>query len=101
MHKQPRHARRSLAGALLGVVLMACAADRPVTGELRGRALPEPVARPSFTLPSLDGTPYDFAERTAGKLHAKPAFRGLPVRPPHPQGDPAAQAVFRRGSPVS
>lgn len=68
MHKQPRHARLNLAGALLGVVLLACAADRPVTGELRGRALPEPVARPSFTLPSLDGTPYDFAERTAGKL---------------------------------
>ena len=68
MYKQPRHARRRLAGALLGVVLLGCAADRPATGELRGRALPEPVARPSFTLPTLDGAPYDFAARTTGKL---------------------------------
>ena len=42
-----------------------------------------------------------FHERTVGKLLAKLAFRRLSVRPQHPQSDPEAQAVFRRGSPVS
>lgn len=69
MQKQPRRAPHLLAAALFGLIHTAgCAADRPATGELRGRALPEPIARPSFTLPALDGTPYDFASRTAGKL---------------------------------
>jgi len=40
-------------------------------------------------------------ERTVGKLLAKLAFRRLSVRPQHPRSDPEAQAVFRRGSPVS
>jgi hypothetical protein len=40
-------------------------------------------------------------ERTVGKPLAKLAFRRLSVRPRHPRGDPGAQAVFRRGSPVS
>jgi transposase len=40
-------------------------------------------------------------ERTVGKLLAKLAFRRLSVRPQHPRSDPAAQAVFRVGSPVS
>ena len=39
-------------------------------------------------------------ERTVGKLLARLAFRRLSVRPQHPQSDPAAQAVFRAGSPV-
>jgi transposase len=43
----------------------------------------------------------DLHERTVGKLLAKLAFRRLSVRPQHPRSDPEAQAVFRRGSPVS
>ena len=39
-------------------------------------------------------------QRTVGKLLARLAFRRLSVRPQHPQSDPAAQAVFRAGSPV-
>lgn len=69
MQKQPRRGRPLWAAALLGLAHVAgCAADRPLAGELRGRALAEPIERPSFTLPALDGTPYAFAERTAGKL---------------------------------
>ena len=37
-------------------------------------------------------------ERTVGKLLRKLAFRRVSVRPQHPKGDPAAQAVFRAGS---
>jgi transposase len=40
-------------------------------------------------------------ERTVGKLLRKLRFRRLSVRPQHPQSDPAAQAVFRLGLPVS
>jgi transposase len=40
-------------------------------------------------------------ERTVGKLLGKLAFRRLSVRPQHPKSDPAAQAVFRAGSPAS
>ena len=40
-------------------------------------------------------------ERTVGKLFAKLAFRRLSVRPQHPESDPEAQAVFKRGLPVS
>jgi transposase len=40
-------------------------------------------------------------ERTVGKLLCKLRFRRLCVRPQHPRSDPAAQASFRPGSPVS
>ena len=40
-------------------------------------------------------------ERTVGKLLRKLRFRRLSVRPQHPRSDPAAQASFRPGSPVS
>jgi protein SCO1/2 len=35
---------------------------------LRGAALDEPLAKPSFVLTRTDGTPYDFARETAGKV---------------------------------
>jgi protein SCO1/2 len=35
---------------------------------LGGRVLSEPQPRPQFTLTRTDGTPYDFAEETAGRL---------------------------------
>ena len=38
-----------------------------VTG-LRGTALDEPLAKPAFILTRTDGTPYDFARETAGKV---------------------------------
>jgi protein SCO1 len=38
-----------------------------VTG-LRGTALDEPLAKPTFVLTRTDGTPYDFARETAGKV---------------------------------
>ena len=40
-------------------------------------------------------------ERTVSKLLHKLRFRRLCVRPQHPRSDPAAQAVFGLGSPVS
>lgn len=40
-------------------------------------------------------------ERTVGKLLHKLSFRRLSVRPQHPQSDPAAQALFRVGLPIS
>ena len=39
-------------------------------------------------------------ERTVGKLLRRLAFRRLSVRPQHPKSDPAAQALFRTGSPA-
>lgn len=35
---------------------------------LHGGELAEPIPRPSFTLTATDGQPFDFAERTKGKL---------------------------------
>ncbi len=40
-------------------------------------------------------------ERTVGKLLRRLRFRHLSVRPQHPRSDPAAQTLFRAGSPVS
>jgi protein SCO1/2 len=55
---------------LLLLTLAACGggADRPLKGNLRGVELPEPLARPSFTLAATDGSAYDFGERTKGRL---------------------------------
>ena len=39
-------------------------------------------------------------ERTVGKLLRRLAFRRLSVRPQHPKSDPAAQSLFRTGSPA-
>ena len=39
-------------------------------------------------------------ERTIGKPLRRLAFRRLSVRPQHPKSDPAAQALFRTGSPA-
>jgi protein SCO1/2 len=57
-----------LALAVLVLLLGGCAPDTHPRGQLRGTVLPEPIARPQFTLPDLSGEPYPFAERTAGKL---------------------------------
>lgn len=47
-------------------------APEPAMGRRRviwqGRVLPAPLARPSFELRDTDGQPYDFAERTRGRL---------------------------------
>jgi transposase len=40
-----------------------------------------------------------FHERTVGKLLGRRRFRRLPVRPRHPEGDPAAQEAFGGASP--
>ena len=47
-------------------------APEPAMGRRRviwqGRLLPAPLARPSFQLRDTSGQPYDFAERTRGRL---------------------------------
>lgn len=50
--------------------LAALVACKPVPGarEMRGVALPEPIARPSFVLEDVAGKPFDFKQRTAGRL---------------------------------
>lgn len=70
MHEALRRAGRRVGPAALLVLgyLAGCAADRPALGELRGRVLPEPIARPEFTMTDAAGQPYVFGERTAGKL---------------------------------
>ncbi|MDA1081681.1 MAG: SCO family protein [Gemmatimonadetes bacterium] len=61
-----------LLAALVAAALVASAACGPSDG---GRVVPPEsgatdivVARPSFTLTATDGTPFDFAARTAGRL---------------------------------
>jgi transposase len=41
-----------------------------------------------------------FHERAVGKLLGRRRFRRLPVRPRHPEGDPAAQEAFRGAPPT-
>jgi protein SCO1/2 len=55
---------------LLTAALAACApGDKPVDNTaMRGVELGAPLARPQFTLAATDGQPYDFYERTKGKL---------------------------------
>ncbi len=48
----------------VALILSACSAPAP----RHGAALDPPVPRPSFTLTSTDGTPYDFARATRGRL---------------------------------
>jgi protein SCO1/2 len=61
--------------ASIGFVLAASAlfgacsdATRPAVGELEGVVLEQPVAKPSFVLTDTEGTAYEFAEETAGRL---------------------------------
>lgn len=61
---------RPLAIAAVLVALVACQ-DRRASAppsDLHGTALGEPVPRPEFTLTATDGQPFNFRERTAGKL---------------------------------
>lgn len=52
---------------LLALTLAACSGGIS-SGELEGVALEEPQPKPSFVLTDTDGSPYDFAARTEGKL---------------------------------
>jgi len=53
---------------LLLTLALACAPDpRPPTADLFGRPI-SPLARPDFTLTATDGQPFNFRERTSGKL---------------------------------
>lgn len=61
--------------ASIGFVLAASAlfgacsdATRPAVGEFEGVVLEQPVAKPSFVLTDTEGTAYEFAEETAGRL---------------------------------
>jgi len=66
---RPAGAAARLGGAAaLCLALAACGADLPSAGQLHGTVLPGPLPRPHFTLPDLNGQPYDFAARTAGQL---------------------------------
>jgi protein SCO1/2 len=50
-------------------LLAACAAGESTGGtDLHGTPLPHSVARPAFTLRSVDGAPFDFRTRTGGRL---------------------------------
>lgn len=64
--------RRGIPALLVGMLGCGAAAS-PDASEgaadaLRGRELPEPLARPDFVFTDTDGQPYDFRARTDGKL---------------------------------
>jgi protein SCO1/2 len=61
---------RTLLLTLMVALAAACApGDAPAElGGLRGVELGAPIPRPQFTLAATDGQPYDFYERTKGKL---------------------------------
>ena len=61
---------RTLFLTLMVALTAACTpGDAPVElGGLRGVELGAPIPRPRFTLAATDGQPYDFYERTKGKL---------------------------------
>lgn len=53
----------------LTAAVAACATDaRPPSRELFGRQLVEALPRPDFTLTATDSQPFNFRERTSGKL---------------------------------
>lgn len=59
--------RPALAAFLVASASMACAGrDGPTA--FRGVALPSPIAKPALMLTDADGQPYDFVERTRGKV---------------------------------
>ena len=88
--------RRAGRLALAAVLLGACArgADRDSSADaesaFRGVTLPTPMARPTFSLTSTDGRPFDFARETGGTLtlltfgytHCPPSFSEELVRIP-------------------
>jgi protein SCO1 len=49
------------------LILAACGAGVP-TAELQGVVVENPTPKPSFVLTDTEGNPYDFAERTEGKV---------------------------------
>ena len=61
---------------LVAALVVACACgersadarERALETGFHGVVLEEPIARPDFTLTATDGTPYDFRQRTEGRL---------------------------------
>ncbi len=54
---------------LLFAVTAACPGEKPAPASaLHGVGMDPPIPRPSFTLTATDGKPFEFRERTAGKL---------------------------------
>jgi protein SCO1/2 len=64
------HRARRLVGLVSGLSLALACAKGDAARTVGGPAvpLPVPIGRPAFTLTATDGTPFDFAARTHGKL---------------------------------
>lgn len=52
----------------LGLMLLLSACQSPTVDDLEGFVLDRPNTKPSFVLDDTSGQPYDFVERTEGKL---------------------------------
>lgn len=65
-----RAGRVALAAVLLGACARGADSDSAADAEsaFRGVTLPTPMARPTFSLTSTDGRPFDFARETGGTL---------------------------------
>lgn len=69
MPASSRHLPEALA-LVLSLVLVACSGTGVATrgDDFAGRVMPEPGAKPDFTLVDTEGEPFDFAAETDGRL---------------------------------